>query len=291
MISTSQTPSIYRSRLKEQRQKGLVYSGVNRRATSLLPPPINSSDVLLKNAAINSCNSLLLSLEANQQSGCLIIQSEKHKSRSGILIFRGRILGCVYGQKDMQSYSFGNLALKRALKDVQNPNKIVDIYRLNEEVVVAAGALFHGHIAESQSTPATQFFGQALNELLEDKVPGCIVITDKKDAATYIVYTCSGKIVGVHSSKKGWLKVDISALQQYLSDNKDSRVQSCYIPVENLEEVSRYSFTLAELADNGYANTTAVSRFYGQNIFYQLRRTETRLHAYPFNAFIKALLG
>jgi len=288
MTTRHQTSHDFRSRLKEQKPKQSSYGSVNRRATSHMPPPTKAEDVLLKNASLDSCNSLLLSLEANQQSGCLIIQSEKNKSRSGILIFRGRILGCVYGQKDMHSYSFGNAALKQALKDVQYPNKIVDIYRLDEEIVVAAGALFHGQTTENLEIPASQFFSQSLAKMLQDNSPSCIVITNKKDGTTIMVYVCSKRMVGIHSSKKGWLKADVSALQHHLNDSKDSRVQSCHIPVQNIDEVAQYSFTLAELTK---ANAAAISHFYGHNIFYQLRRGETNSNSSPFNAFIKALLG
>jgi hypothetical protein len=288
MTTRHPTPDVFRNRVKEQKPKQASYGSVNRRATSHLPPPTKAEDVLLKNASIDSCNSLLLSLEANQQSGCLIIQSEKNKSRSGILIFRGRILGCVYGQKDMHSYSFGNTALRQALKDVQYPNKIVDIYRLDEEIVVAAGALFHGQTTENTEISASQFFSQSLATMVQDNAPGCIVITDKKDGATLMVYLCSKRIVGIHSSKKGWLKADVSKVQHYLNNNKDSRVQSCHIPVQDIDEVAQYSFTLAELTK---ANAAAISHFYGHNIFYQLRRGETNSDTSPFNAFIKALLG
>ncbi len=122
--------------------KGAPYWGVSRRATNLLPAPVTTSDMLLKGASIKGYSNLLLSLEANQKSGCLIIQSDKNKSRSGILIFRGRILGCMYGQKNLKNYLFETHAYARALRDLQGMKKTVDVYNLKDEIVIAAASYF-----------------------------------------------------------------------------------------------------------------------------------------------------
>lgn len=157
MIFTSEKVKALRKHMRKHNQTG-TYKGISRRATSLLPTPMKTGDVLLKGASVNGYSNLLLSLEARQQSGCLIIQSKKNKSRSGILIFRGRILGCMHGQKSMTNYSFGNVAYERALTDLQNVNKTVDVYNVREDIILAASALFHGPTKEEESTPPVAFW-------------------------------------------------------------------------------------------------------------------------------------
>ena len=142
MIFTSEKVKLLKKHMKNQWHRGTPYTGASRRATSLLPTPMQSSDFVLKGASFSGYSNLLLSLEADQKSGCIIIQSKKNKSRSGILMFRGRILGCMHGQKNMGNYSFGDLAYKQALKDLQNTGKTVDVYSLKEEIIIAASALF-----------------------------------------------------------------------------------------------------------------------------------------------------
>src|SRR6202021_2733768 len=188
MIFTSEKVKILRKRLKKQISKGAPYWGISRRATNLLPAPVTTADVLLKGASINGYSNLLLSLEASQKSGCLIIQSERNKSRSGILIFRGRILGCMYGQKNLKNYLFEGHAYEHALRDLQSTRKTVDVYGLKEEIVIAAAALFHGPAFEQPDMAATTFVDAVMAQFTENNVPGCIVMTDKTDSASFMIY-------------------------------------------------------------------------------------------------------
>lgn len=277
MIFTSEKAKVFRKRLKNHAQKSGPFAGVSRRATCLLPAPITTGDILLKGASISGYSSLLLSLEANQQSGCVIVKSEKSRSRSGILIFRGRILGCMYGQKNLDHYLFGEAAYNRALSDLQNINKTVDVYGLKEEIVIAASALFHGPIRQKPELPASQFFEEALTELSASNTPGCIVITDRNDNATYIVYMFAGRIVGIHCSRKGWLQPDVATVRKHLSRNKNLRIQSCFIPCKNVVEVGQFSFSLSGLADRDFVKPASSGHHYVPNIFYLLRMDEARL--------------
>jgi len=277
MIFSSEKAKAFKKHLKKHAQKGPPYRGISRRATSLLPTPMTKEDILLKGVSINGYNNLLLSLEANQQSGCLIIQSKKNKSRSGILIFRGRILGCMHGRKNMDNYFFGDTAYTRALSDLQNINKTVDVYNVKEEIVIAASALFHGPTKEEPDTPAAVFLEDRIVELMESNMPGCIVITDRDDIATCVIYMFAGQIAGIHSSKGGWLEPDLITVEKYLKTIKNPRVQSCFIPCQNVVDVNQYSFSLSGLADRDFSKVQAVGNYCVPNIFYLLRLDEARL--------------
>ncbi len=277
MIFTSEKVKVFRKRLKKQVSKGAPYGGVSRRATNLLPAPVTTSDVLLKGASINGYSNLLLSLEANQKSGCLIIQSEKNKSRSGILIFRGRILGCMYGQKELKNYLFDAYAYEQALKDLQGLRKTVDVYGLKDEIVVASAALFHGPAFEEPGMSPRSFVEEVMGQLVESNVPGCIVLTDKSDQSTFMVYVFAGQIVGIHSSKKGWLQADLAAVYKYISKFPNQRVQACVLPCRNVVEVNQYSFSLSGLADREFKKAPPSGKYDILNIFYLLRMDRTRL--------------
>lgn len=234
------------------------YKGNNRRALSLLPQPMIGSDVLVKGAVINVRSNVLLSLEANQKSGCLIVRSEKNKSRAGILMYRGRILGCMRGKKGTRDYAFGNQAYERTLEDLANTGK-TDIYGLKDEVVAAAGALFHGEMHEHSTKPAKKSFEEEFNNLVKSKLPGCIVITDKPATATCIVYVFSGQIVGIYSRKEGWLKPKIDVVRKFISSCKNPRVQSCSMPSPETDAFKQYSFSLSGLADRDFDRTQQAS--------------------------------
>ena len=277
MIFTSEKAKVFKRRLKKQVLKGAPYWDVSRRATNLLPSPVTTNDVLLKGASINGYSNLLLSLEANQKSGCLIIQSDKNKSRSGILIFRGRILGCMYGQKNMKNYLFDGNAYERALGDLQSIKKTVDVYGLKDEIVIAAASLFHGPAFEEPDMPPAKFFEEVQGQLLESSVPGCIVMTDEADSSTLIIYIFAGQIVGIHSSKKGWVQPDSATVYKYLNKFPKQRVQACVLPCRNIVEVNQYSFSLSGLGDRDFKKLPPSGKYDILNIFYLLRMDRTRL--------------
>ncbi len=276
MIFTSDKKA-FRKRLKKHNQKSTIYKGTSRRATNLLPAPMKTDDVLLKGVSVNGYNNLLLSLEANQQSGCLIIQSKKNKSRSGILIFRGRILGCMHGHKNMENYAFGDIAYGRALEDLQNISKTVDVYNVREDIIIAASALFHGSTKEEPDAPAAIFLEDSIVEIMESNMPGCIVLTDKNDTTICLIYIFAGQIAGIHTNKGGWLPPDLSSIEKVMKTMKAPRVQSCFIPCQNVVEVSQYSFSLSGLADRDYSKVIATGSYYVPNIFYLLRLDQARL--------------
>jgi hypothetical protein len=277
MIFTSAKAKTFKRHLKKHSQKGISYKGASRRATGLLPTPMTTEDVLLKGVSINGYSNLLLSLEANQQSGCLIIQSKKNKSRSGILIFRGRILGCMHGHKNMDNYTFGKVAYLKALTDLQNVNKIVDVYNVREDIVLAASALFHGPTKEAEDITATKFLEDTLVELMEANVPGCIVITDRSEVTTCVVYMFAGKIAAIRSSKGGWLEPTLENIEKQLKNFKNPRVQSCSMPCNNVVEIGEHSFSLSGLADRDFSSVASLGNYYVPNIFYLLRLDEARV--------------
>jgi hypothetical protein len=275
MLFPSNTGRIFKKHLRKYSADSLPYRGANRRATSLLPQPMITSDIMAKGATINMRGNMLLSLEANQKSGCLIVRSEKNKSRAGILMYRGRILGCMRGQKKSHEYAFGNLAYERTLEDLANMSQ-TDIYDLKDELVAAAGALFHGEMHEQSVKPIKQSFDEELNKLIDSKLPGCVVITDKDTMDTCIVYIFSGQIVGVHSRKQGWLKPKVDVVHKYLKACRNPRVQSCAMPCQDIAEFKRYSFSLSGLADRDFSKTPENSEYDEPNFFGLQRHDKLR---------------
>ena len=277
MFFQSEQAKIFKKHLRKYATSRTPYKGTNRRATSLLPEPMPSSDVVLKGSAVSVRSKVFLSLEANQKSGCLIIRNEKNKSRSGILMYRGRILGCMRGQKKTGDYAFGNQAYEGTVEDLANVAH-TDIYGLKDEIAAAAGALFHGQMQDQKVTPAQEFFEQSLKKLTKSNMPGCIVITDKPSAGICIVYIFAGKIVGIHSRKEGWLKPNAGTVRKYMTRCQKARVQSCFMPCHNNDEFQQYSFSLSGLADRDFRNAKRRSARYNEpNIFSFKRLDEERL--------------
>src|SRR5580693_1581666 len=138
----------HNSKADEQLRK---YKGTNRRAISLMPGPAlrDTQDIPVSDQT--KFRQMLLSIEANQSSCCIKITSPKHKSRGAVLVFRGRVVGCMYGNKRLERQLFGQEAYSCVLADISHQSNVIDAYLLSEDLVLAAASLFNGEIFNADS--------------------------------------------------------------------------------------------------------------------------------------------
>jgi hypothetical protein len=224
--------------------------GVNRRAIGLVPVPKDSDvrDVNQSNGLKHQ--QLLVSIEGNHQTCCLRVISPFHKSRAAIMVFRGRVIGCLYGNKRLGHQLFGAEALEKAVADLGHPESLLDAYMLPEDLVLAAGALFHGNsLMFSPDMTAEQTFESACESLMQSNMPGCIVVNNHQDMAVCMVYVFGGHIVGVYSFSDGWVETSYESGLKYLTQNRGGRVMASMLPCHNVSEVMQVSISLTGLAD------------------------------------------
>src|SRR5262249_32117356 len=168
--------------MKTVDEQEIAYSGSNRRATGMLPTSQSGPPDQFQSLTKTDYQRLLLSIQKKRQSCCLQIESETNKSRSAILIFRGRILGCIYGKQGLQQHVFNEAAYVLALKALASADHTITIYSLDEELVIAAAALFHGKIIEiSEYANAQHIFDFAHDSLVQFNMPGSISIVGEND--------------------------------------------------------------------------------------------------------------
>lgn len=224
-----------------------IESGANKRAVNLLPVPgehdnhdiFTSSDIRYK--------SLLLSMEAKQSNACLRIFSEREKSRSAILIYRGRVMGCMHGEKQTGQHLFGEQAYRKAIDDLARPDNLVDTYLLSQELVLAAGALFHGHQIKVAGANGTQQFINAAVVLQNSNFPGCIVVNSNFSHTVCLVYMFFGKIIGVYSFKHGWVEPSYESAIHYAEFTHGCRISATALAARNTREAEALTFSLSGL--------------------------------------------
>ncbi|HEY9787778.1 MAG TPA: hypothetical protein V6D17_20495 [Candidatus Obscuribacterales bacterium] len=224
--------------------------GANRRAIGLFPTPRNRAIHDVSQSHSLRYHQLLISIEGNHQTCCLRIVSPAHKSRSAIMVFRGRVLGCMYGRKGMQQQLFGQQALEQAMSDLAHPESILDAYLLPEDLVLAAGGLFHGSAIDCPATmSAEQVFESSCEMLMRSNMPGCVVVNDYRNLAVCMVYVFGGRIVGVYSFNEGWVETSFEAGLRYVTGTYGARVMGSMLPCHNVKEVMDLTISLTGLAD------------------------------------------
>ncbi|GEM_PF-2932457 len=229
------------------------YSGANRRAINLIPLPVVSEGHEIAQTQTVKFHHLLVSIEGNQRTCCLKIISPKQKSRSAILIFRGRIVGCLYGKKNMAMQVMQQDAHMHALTDLATAGNILDAYQLPEELVLAAASLFHGQVLEfSQTAQPDQVMLSAAHQIASYSLPGCVVINTQDNEMVCQVYMANGRIIGVYSSHDGWVTANLETAMTYLSKVDNPQVMASILPMRSVDDVAFLGFSLTGLGDRRY---------------------------------------
>ncbi len=223
--------------------------GANRRAINLVPlPTVRETHEIAQSHRIRY-HQLLVSIEAKQSTCCIRVISEASKSRAAILVFRGRVLGCLYGSKFEDQQVFGEEAHQRAMSELAKPDNIIDTYLLSEELVLAGGALFHGHQVKQSGATAEQVFESAVTHLTHSNSPGCVVINSANNEAMCMVYIFKGHIIGVYSFSEGWVQSTYETALKYVLSSPDTQVMASALAARNIKEVESMTFSLTGLGD------------------------------------------
>jgi hypothetical protein len=224
------------------------YSGANRRAINMMPLPLANDGHEIAQTTTIKFHHLLVSIEGNQRTCCLKIISPKRKSRSALLIFRGRVIGSLYGAKSLDKQSFAKEAHSSALTELATPGNILDAYQLPEDLVLASASMFHGQVLDyNYGYTPHQIYQAAADQIKNFGLPGCVVVSTENDEMVCMVYFAQGRTIGVYSSKDGW--VDVSSAGSYIANTRGAKVLASVLPVNGLEDVARLTFSLTGLAD------------------------------------------
>lgn len=232
-----------------------VSSGSNRRAVGLIPAPIgDAANREISEARKLRYQQLLISIEGKQSTCCLKVYSPKRKSRSALLVFRGRVLGCIYGRKDLESQLIGYDAFDQFQDDLSVPESIVDTYILPEELALAAGSLFHGDVYHQPADAfSLQTFQFVHKNLVKTQMPGCVVIKRMgSDEVLSFIYMFGGRMVGIFSFADGWLENTYEKAAELIDGPTSTIVSASKLDANNVEEVHDLTFSLTGI-DRGVA--------------------------------------
>lgn len=273
MFASQQMKRLQQQHNRRSSRSDANYKGSNRRAVALMPGPVLKDTQEIQVSDQGKYRQLLLSIEANQSTCCLRITSPKHKSRSAILIFRGRVLACIYGSKRFGQQMFGEQAYEHILADMVHKDNSLDAYILSEDLVLAAASLFHGEVFNARlGASAEEIFEAAHNCLVHASKPGCIVINDQDNLPVAIVYIFGGKIVGIFSHREGWVATKYETAAKYISQTRNAKVFASMLSAQNTQEVQDLTFSLSGLGDRPSNDWSGISKFeLGSPIFVNIQ--------------------
>jgi len=219
-----------------------------RRATDLLVPPINPADVTTFTIAEHDLEWLVTDLEGGMRSGCLKVSSESVKSRSGMLLYRGRCVGCIYGNKQMPESPPNEEALAYMLADMRLPDTQITMYDLPEDIVLASSSLFLGHPLErNESRTPQEYFQYTLQWLEEKKQTACMCMTVNiaNPPKHCFIYIYRGQYVGAFYVEDQSVSKEISRVYSILNEDPQATFNVLILPPEMTSSAIRFGFSLS----------------------------------------------
>jgi hypothetical protein len=227
-----------------------TFTGANRRAIGLIPVPLDESADKIPLPGSLRYRELLVSIEGKQSTCCLRIISPRRRSRSAVLIFRGRVMGCIYGAKNLGRQLMGEEAHSRAMSDMALPDNTLDAHILDEEIVLAAASLFHGSVLHPPEESQPQaIYEWCIEAAISSNLPACVVVSDSAHVPVCMTYLVKGKIVAVYSFKDGWMSSSFESGLKYVLETSDVHLSASVLDSTSDEELIALTFSLTGLAD------------------------------------------
>lgn len=225
----------------------------NSRATSLFPggheSTASSQPVLF--AENIELVQRLNTLAAAKFTGSIKIDCELNKSRSALLILRGKVLSCVYGELQLPFSIVGESAHEKVLAQLSARRTSMTVWSLSERLVVAASSVFHGATFSVTEESPVLSIERSLDKFYETNTLGSIVLVSKTEGIACVLYIDSHELMGCSSFVASLKEMSFDKLINYLEENPDCIVFANRPKSEKIEELISFSFNLTQIEEIG----------------------------------------
>ena len=217
-----------------------------RRAIDLFMPSVSGK--LLHELKCSNCDAkqLLTDLELAHFTGCIKARSEEKKSRSAMLIIKGRVVGAIYGKKDAQETYPVDKATKMLAADLLEPETLLTVYELPEPVVLSMAALFLGvPISRDNDKSTADFIDHALMSMKISNETGCITIAQDSDLISTILFVFEGNLEGAYNIQSQTYTEDSALIVQETKEKNSATIEAHLLPGHLLSEAVTFGYKLS----------------------------------------------
>lgn len=218
-----------------------------RRATDLILPPLTTESVNSFAVADYDLEWLITDLEGGMRTGCLKASSESKLSRSAMLFYKGRVVGCIYGCKSMPDKQLTTEeAMQATLGDLKAKDALVKIYDLPENIILPMSSLFLGYpVQGNNGADATSYTEYLTNWFAGKQQTACLAVNIPTKVSTCLGFYYNGQFVGAFSVEEQKLVKDRKFLYELLRQNADANVEASILPPEMISSAVRFGFSLS----------------------------------------------
>lgn len=217
-----------------------------KRATDLILPPVDGQEPNVFKIADFDLEWLITDLEGGMRTGCVKASSEERKSRSAMLLYRGRVVGCIYGSKSMNDPQPTEGSLMLMMQDLALPETTVTVYDLPAEVALPMSALFLGYpVNRSDDLDARAYSDHLCNWFAEKKQTACLAFSLPSSAATCLGFIHQGGFVGAFYVEDQKFTQDQNFVYELLAREPQAGVEASILPPDMTSSAVRYGFSLS----------------------------------------------
>lgn len=226
----------------------LISNFHNGRITALFPGDPRSSNYSerYKFKQNISAKQQFVELQNTNFCGCIKIDCEERKYRAAILLLRGRILDCAYGDLNMSNHLWGKSALRQIWRQLGEFAPNLQAYPLSEPTVVAANSVFRGQTISATSQLAIEKIEFHLSEFNKQQAIGSILIGDGHIGSICLLYIYGSQILGVSNWTHDLSQKNSTKLDTYLETMPECLVLANKSTETEIESLMRTTFDLAD---------------------------------------------
>jgi hypothetical protein len=217
----------------------------SKRATDLMIPALETSTQKDFQMSQVGLDSLISELEGSRRTGCIKASSQRWRSRSLMLLYQGRAVGCIYGCREMPQTEPTEPSIKRMLRDLRFGDTHVTLYDLPDSIVLPMSALFLGYpVQRTDDYPARKYMNYICEWFQSKFQTACLAITLPERQATCLVFINKGRFAGAFDVEGQRYIADIDDVHKLLETEPQANIEASILPPEMSSPAMRYGYSL-----------------------------------------------
>jgi hypothetical protein len=217
-----------------------------KRATDLVPPPCDSGNEAHFTSEEQDLEWLITDIEGGMRTGCVKAICQSRLSRSAVLLFKGRAVGCIYGRKG-QTENYGTeQSLQIMMQDLEQPDTQIQLYDLPENVILPMSALFLGYpVPREAGVDARSYVDYMCNWFATKSQTACLAITLPSRLSTCLCFIYEGNSSGSFFVEEQRFAAEKEFAYDLMKNDSAAIVEASILPPEMTSSAVRFGFNLS----------------------------------------------
>lgn len=199
------------------------------RGIDLFPPPLAPAEKKAIRGKAKKC--ILADLASQTFTGCLTVENNRRKFRGGMLLYRGRAVGCVHtSQKRPQTESTPD-SLETLIPLVPDAGSRISIHELPDEIVLPLASLFLGYpVRREDGYSALDYMEYICQWFSDNQQTAVLAVLFARAPATTLIFICRGVFTGAYIVDHSAYVLDLAKVKTLLGADREASTEVAILP-------------------------------------------------------------